>query len=262
MMLRVPGIRSLTAGVALLGLTLVPLSSPGMAAGQVQVTPPDTLLPDTIPVDSTELRIRNQLLDLAKPPGVDSVYFLPDSLMPDSLREYMEARRGRGRLGGGGARETTRVQGAGMSAGDSILMALKELQGYTVTEYQSEGAEFGTLDRQLILQGRPEAQAQIIADGQELTADSLFYDEEKGKVWSVGSEAIFRPEGGEPVNSRVIIFDLDEERGTALDATTSYSGGMGEWIVHGDLTSVNDTASWGNGGGRRSTMCSSRPRPG
>lgn len=247
MTLRVSGIRSLTAGVALLGLTLVPLSSPERVAGQVQVTPPDTLLPDTIPVDSTALRIQQQLLGLAKPPGVDSVYFLPDSLMPDSLREYMEARRGQGRLGGGGgSRETARAPGSGMSGGDSILMALKELQGYTLTEYQSLGADFGAADRQLILLGQPGAQAQIIADGQELTADSLFYDEEKGKVWSVGSEAMFHPEGGDPVNSRVIVFDLNEERGTALDAKTTYSGGMGEWIVHGDLTSVNDTASWGN----------------
>ncbi len=45
------------------------------------------------------------------------------------------------------------------------------------------------------------------------------------------------PKTGDPVNSRIIVFDLNEERGTALDATTKYSGG-GDWIVHGDLTSV------------------------
>jgi hypothetical protein len=132
-----------------------------------------------------------------------------------------------------------------MTGGDSILMALKELEGYTLTEYQSVGADFGAKERRLILLGTPESKAQIMADGQELTADSLFYDEQMGKVWSGGSEAIFKPQDGDPVNSRIIVFDLNEERGTALDATTTYSGG-GEWIVHGDLTSVTDTASFGN----------------
>ncbi len=118
------------------------------------------------------------------------------------------------------------------------------MEGYTVTEYKSVGADFGAEERQLILLGTPENKAQIIADGQELTADSLFYSEEKGKVWSTGSEAIFQPQDGDPVNSRIIVFDLREGRGTALGATTRYSG-QGEWIVHGDLTSVSDTASWG-----------------
>ena len=47
------------------------------------------------------------------------------------------------------------------------------------------------------------------------------------------------------MDSRFIVFDLAEERGTALGATTKYSGG-GEWIVHGDLTSVSDSASYGD----------------
>jgi hypothetical protein len=124
-------------------------------------------------------------------------------------------------------------------------MALKELEGYSLTEYESTGADFGAEDRQLVLLGTPDNQARIFADGIELTADSLFYDDEKGKVWSTGSAASFQPEEGDPVESRTIVFDLAEERGTAMDATTKYSGG-GEWIVHGDLTSVTDTASFGN----------------
>jgi len=204
---------------------------------QVQEEPPDT-----IPVDSTLLRIQQQLLGLAKPLGIDSTYFLPDSLLPDSLRELREARAGGARPGG---RVSAPAGGAGLTGGDSILTALKQLEGYSLTEYQSLGADFGAKERRLILLGTPDAMAQIVADGLELTADSLFFDEEKGKVWSTGSEAIFKPQDGDPVNSRTIVFDLNEERGTALDATTSYSGG-GEWIVHGDLISVSDTASFGN----------------
>ncbi len=72
------------------------------------------------------------------------------------------------------------------TGGDSIVLALKELEGYTLTEYQAQGADFEAKDRRLILMGTPENKAQIIADGQELTADSLFYNEETGKVWSAG----------------------------------------------------------------------------
>jgi len=199
--------------------------------------------PDTIQVDSTLLRIQRQLLGLAKPPGIDSTYFLPDSLLPDSLRELREAMT-RGRRVGG--REPSSAGESQLRIGDSIFLALKELEGYSVTEYQSQGAHFGAKERELTLFGTPEEKAQIVADGQGLTADSLFYSEETGRVWSGGSEAIFQPQSGEPVPSRIIIFDLDEERGTALGATTRYSGG-GDWIVHGDLTSVNDTATFGTG---------------
>ncbi|MFH1762607.1 MAG: hypothetical protein ABIF09_00320 [Gemmatimonadota bacterium] len=186
---------------------------------QLQVQPPDT-----IPVDSTLLRIQQQLLGLARPPGIDSTYFLPDSLLPDSLRELREARAAGNRAGGRGARPVGRT---GLTGGDSTLTALRELEGYTVTEYKSVGANFGAEERQLILLGTPENKAQISADGQELTADSLFYSEEMGKVWSTGSEAIFQPQDGDPVNSRIIVFDLREGRGTALGATTRYSGGGG-----------------------------------
>jgi hypothetical protein len=204
---------------------------------------PDTLPPDTIPVDSTRLRIQMQLQNLARPPGIDSTFFLPDSLLPDSLLALKQARSGRGGLRGG--RATAPSVRGGLTGGDSVVTALKELEGYSVTEYQSVGADFEAKERRLILLGTPDDMARIIADGQEITADSLFYSEESGKVWSSGSTATFQPQEGEPVNSRIIVFDLAEERGTALGATTKYSGG-GEWIVHGDLTSVTDTASYGN----------------
>jgi len=203
----------------------------------------DTLQADTIPVDSTRLRIEAQLLGLARPPGLDSVYFLPDSLLPDSLLAIKQARSGRG--GASNRQQGSRAGGGALTGGDSIMTELKELEGYSITEYQSQGADFEAKERRLILLGTPESMARIVADGQSLTADSLFYSEESGKVWSVGSSASFQPQSGEPVDSRIIVFDLNQERGTALGATTKYSGG-GEWIVHGDLVSVSDTATFGD----------------
>lgn len=226
------------APVLILALSLLLLPRAESLLGQVRVEPPDT-----IPVDSTRLRIQQQLEGLAKPPGVDSTFFLPDSLLPDSIREIKEAREAGRRFGGG--RESSGGSGSGMTEGDSIIMVLKDLEGYSLTEYQALGADFLAAERRLILKGSPETRAHILADGQALIADSLFFNEETGKVWSTGESATFQPSEGEPVNSRIIVFDLNEERGTALDATTRYSGG-GEWIVHGDLTSVSDTASFGS----------------
>jgi hypothetical protein len=223
--------------VALLGIVFlgVGLSLPPGLRAQVQEPP------DTIRVDSTLLRIQQRLLGLARPPGIDSIYLLPDSLLPDSILELRQIARG--------VRPGSTRASSDLSPGDSVMAALKALGkgDYAVTEYESQGAEFGAKNKELILRGTPEEMARVIADGQELTADTaLVYDDEAGKVWTVGSEATFRPPEGEPVTSRVIVFDLTEERGTALGATTKYSGG-GDWIVHGDLTSVSDSASYGTG---------------
>ncbi len=205
---------------------LAALAGPGIALAQEP--------PDTVQVDSTRLRIQQQLQGLARPPGLDSTYFLPDSLLPDSLRQLREAQREGRRV----PVSTPAPQRAPVG-GDTIMAALLSLPGYTVTEYQGEGADFEARNRRLILFGTPGKEARIIADGQELTADSaLVYSEETKKVWTLGSEAVFQPPDQDAVTSRAIVFDLSQGRGTALDARTKYSGGA-EWLVHGDLTSAS-----------------------
>jgi hypothetical protein len=208
----------------------------GPAARTVQV-------PDTVQVDSTRLRIQQRLQGLARPPGIDSTYFLPDSLLPDSLRELREAARARQP----GARRTPtpapRPEPAGV---DSVLAALRAMEGYTLTEYQSREADFDAKDRRLVLLGTPTDHARLIFDGQEVTNDSaLVYDEASGRIFTLGRDAVFRPREGDPVNSRVLVFDVDGRRGTALDARTKFHAGA-DWIVHGDLTSVSETASHGS----------------
>jgi hypothetical protein len=121
-----------------------------------------------------------------------------------------------------------------------------ELEDYALTEYNSATADFETENRRLTLTGTPEQRATLIREGEELTSDSaLVYSEETGRVWSLGSEAVYQPQAGDPVTSRVMVFDLGEERGSALDATTKYSSGT-EWILHGDLTSISDESIYGN----------------
>jgi hypothetical protein len=209
-----------------------------------QEPPPDTA---TARVDSTRLRIMNQLQGLSKGPGMDSTWLLPDSLLPDSILEAREAMGGRrSGFGGGGSQARTGAGPAGsLAGGDSTILALLELEGYAATEYQGSAATFGAREGRLVLKGTPESKPRIVREGEELTGDSaLVYSEELNRVWSMGDSAAYRPMEGDPVNSRVIVFDLNEERGSALAARTRYRAGA-EWILHGDLTSVSEEAVYG-----------------
>ncbi len=224
-----------------LGLSWALFLAVGPAALRAQL-PPDTI--QAVRVDSTQIRIRRQLEALARPPGVDSTWFLPDSLLPDSLREARQAVLGRSR--GGGLQRPAPSPSPTLGSGDSIMMALSRLEGFTLTEYSSQGADFNARTRLLMLLGTPEQRARLIRGGEEMTADTaLVYSEETGKIWSLGSEATFQPKDGDPVTSRRIVFDLNQERGTALGARTQYSGAGATWLVHGDLRSVSESASYG-----------------
>ena len=73
------GVRFGGGGLVLAGL-LGSLAAPQAVMAQAQTQ-----------VDSTRLRIIQRLEGLARPPGIDSTYFLPDSLLPDSILELREA---------------------------------------------------------------------------------------------------------------------------------------------------------------------------
>ena len=165
-----PGFIPVAALGALLGL------ASWVSPARGQVTEP----PDTIQVDSTRLSIFDQLKELARAPGVDSTWFIPDSLLSDSALADREARRA-GRRPGRAAGQAA----AGPGGGDSIMAALMALEGYTLTQYESQGADFGAKTKQLVLTGTPQSRARLIREGEEITADSaLVYSDESGKVWS------------------------------------------------------------------------------
>lgn len=198
--------------------------------------------PPTVQVDSTRLRIFEQLKGLAKPPGFDSTWLIPDSLLSDSALAEREARL-TGRRSAPGSRGQGR--GPGLGGADSLMMALVDMEGYAVTEYAGAGADFGAQDKQLILLGTPEDRARLIREGEELTADTLIYSDEGGKVYSVGSEAIYQPAEGDPVNSARIVFDLNQGMGTATEASTRFMAGA-EWILRGDQLLVQEGAVYGH----------------
>ena len=82
-------------------------------------------------------------------------------------------------------------------------------------------------------------------DGLELKADSaLVFDENAGRLVTVGEEATFTPLDGDSVLTRQIIFDLNEDRATAVDAQTTTQAGAGSWLVRGDCPWVDGDRSY------------------
>ena len=211
----------MTAGRLALALALLigsALAAPGTLAAQ---DPP----PDTVQVDSTRIRIQNQLRLLAKPPGVDSTL----------ARDTLQAQRQR--------QQQRRAQTAPPT--DSIMAALMELGGYTVTRYGGAGATFNTGTERLVLTGAEGDPARLSQPGQSLTArDTITYDDPRGLVWTAGPTTTERP-GEEPVESESIVYSLTADRGSARQARTSFQQG-GTWIMQGDLPSIVPDTVYGH----------------
>ncbi len=135
----------------------------------------------------------------------------------------------------------------GQSAADSTLQALLALPGYDVVQYEGTGVSFDARSRVLTLAGSSESEARLIRDGMELAGDSaLVFNEETGRLVTVGREATYRPQQGDEVQVRRLVFDLNQERGTALGARTKTSAVTGEWIVEGDFDWVSRDVSYGH----------------
>ena len=173
--------------------------------------------------DSLQEIVKERLERLTRALG-DSTGLLPDSLLADSLRQEPDE---------------------SMMVDDSTLMQLLALSGYNLIQYRSDNATFETESKVLTLVSASGNETVMNRDGMELAADSaLIFDDNTGRLVSLGREATFTPEDGDPVLTRQIIFDLNEQRGTALDAQTQASVRAGNWNVRGDCPWVDGDLSY------------------
>jgi len=171
--------------------------------------------------------------------------------LPDSLREAVRSRLERLARPLGDSTGLAPVDslnaGAAPAADDSVLQALMALPGYDMVQYRGQAARFETESRVLTLTGSENGSAVLNRQGVELSADSaLVFDEGTGRLVTVGQEALYKPAQGDEVRTRRIVFDLNENRGTATDAETRMNAGMGEWIVRGDFPFVSQDESFGH----------------
>jgi len=214
----------------LLAIVALAATSPGADAQVVA----DTLVTDSLAVDSraaadtgqavpdslqqqadsSRLAIFERLERLNRLPGADSLLYVQDSVR---LAEAATGNRG---------------GGAGM---DSVATALMAMPGYSLTEYEAESADFEAQERILVLAAPEAGRARVIQEGLILAADtSIVFDQATGSMRTVGDATFTTPEG-DPVDAANMIYDLQQGRGTATDARTSWPMDGANWRVTGDM---------------------------
>ncbi len=131
------------------------------------------------------------------------------------------------------------------SRSDSIMQALARLEGFSPASYQGDRADFDAETRRLILWGTAESRAYFSGRGGRVEADtSIIYEDQRGRVSTTGRSNL-TPSTGDPLSAERLIYDLREERGTAVGAETTYSQGA-QWIVRGNLDSVEENLLFGS----------------
>ncbi len=216
----------------------------------------DTL---TTRADSVRARILDRVRRNGALPPVDSLppdeTGDPDRVAPPGADTT--ARPGAPPPAGGQESGRTSSQVRLPSGADSVMQALSRLSGYNIATYSGARADFTALDRRLTLTGSEANAARFAGEGVEVEADSsIVYDEASGRVRTIGS-TLLTSQRGDPVRSSSMVYDVPTRRATALDAETTYSEGAGNWIVRGNLDSVQDGLLFGSS--TRFTSCDHDP---
>ena len=163
--------------------------------------------------DSSRVTILERLELLARPPGVDSTLFVPDSLLDLSRT----------------------IQANNPLPEDEFLGKLLTLPEYSIVHYSAQKALFDALNEKLVLSGTENSPAELHQDGMSVTAvDTINLTD--SLLWTAG-ETLTERLGQEPVTSTGIIYDGGKEQGSAFSAKTSFSEGA-TWIMSGDLPAI------------------------
>jgi hypothetical protein len=211
---RGPGTAALDLALAV-ALVAGSASAAPAAAQQPAGGPPPAQATQEERADSSRIRIMERLRRLARPPGFDSVLYVQDST------RLAEA--------AAGIRSTA-------SQGDSVTSALLAMPGYTLTEYEGGAADFQARERILVLRAPEGARARVVREtNMVMEADSsITFDQTTGRMQMVGNPT-FTPPEGDAIQSTTMIYDIDEARGSAIDAQTSYTQAGARWLVRGDM---------------------------
>ncbi len=165
-------------------------------------------------VDSTRLRIMERLQSLSRPLGYDTVLYVQDSIR---LAEALQGNR------------------PAPAAGDSIARMLTSMPGYLMTEYQGDSAAYRAQDRVIVLRAPEGGRARVSQEGMGVEADTLVtFNQGTGVLEAVGNPTYISGQG-EPIDANTMVYSLEEGRGSATGARTSFSEAGANWIVVGDM---------------------------
>jgi len=232
-----------------------------------EVSLPGDVQADTLQTraDSVRARILDRVRDQSAPPPAPDTLAVDSASVPGAERPPVPPAPRAGPFGPGpGTAPGTQDRDIPLPAGaDSVMQALARLPGFTAATFEGARAEYTAELRQLILRGEggdeeDRLRARFYGQGVRVEADSaISFDDRTGMVRTSGA-SLLTPDQGDPVRSRTLIFDVNASRGTALGAETTYAEGGGEWIVRGDLDSVEDGRIFGS---RTRFTSDDRPEP-
>jgi hypothetical protein len=238
-------------------VTATPLEGQAGGGAQVEVRAQTSIGADTLRTraDSLRAQVLERVRILSEPPVLDTVQ--SDS----ASREAVGPDGGFGfpAMAAGGSRGDTRPSAIYLPPGaDSVLLALSQLPGFTIATYEAHRIEFDAGTQRLRLLAGDSVPARFAGQGVRVEADSaITYDDLAGRVRTSGS-TLLTPDRGEPVRSQALIYDVALARGTALGAETTYAEAGGEWIVRGNLDSVEQGRIYGS---RTRFTSDDRPEP-
>jgi len=247
----IPLLMAFLAGAAILGRPL-PAPAEGIETGRAldralipgmldQAVRPDTILTRA---DSARLRVLERIRGTSPPPDTVGAEVADTAEAP---RDPVGAPLSPGTVVRRSPPPPVLPSGA-----DSVMEALSRLPGYQIAVFQGIRADMEASERRLSLLGTPDERARFSGQGQRVEADSsIVFDDISRRVRTRGA-TLFTPPDGEPVESRSLIYDLNESRGTALGARTTYTEGA-TWYVWGDLDSVEQGQLFGSN--TRFTSC-------
>jgi hypothetical protein len=118
---------------------------------------------------------------------------------------------------------------------DSVLEALRGLEGYDITTYAADSLRFVGPERIVRLYGP----SQVVRGRDRLMAEDsiVYYDRHR---MAVAYEATAEPEGQDPISGAVMFYELDRARATVLRGRTRIAEGGATWYVTGDVTAAED----------------------
>jgi hypothetical protein len=114
-------------------------------------------------------------------------------------------------------------------AADSVMAQLRQLPGFTATEYRGESAIYRADTGELRLIGN----AEVARAGDQLTADTIVYYDRTDRVIAFGRPRVTGQ--AQELTGDILYYDLARRRATALGARTQITEGA-TWFVHGDVT--------------------------
>lgn len=167
-------------------------------------------------------------------PSLGAAQVRPDSVRRDTLRTRADSLRadslaGRDSLG----RPRQKAELVKWVETDSVMQALMERRGYSVTRYQGDRVQFVAKERTLIIEGSPSA---VSRDDALLVGDSIQYNDSTQRLIARGDTLVLRDPAQGPDDVRAsgrIEYDVANRRGLVTNVNTAIESGQ-RWIVHGE----------------------------